>query len=404
MERFKGFTGPALVFLFFLWFLWFANFSLRIIFAPIMPILEDEFAVTHARASGIFVFLSIGYGAAVVLSGFFSGRIGYKRSIVSSLLLLSLVAFLIPLVNKFYLLYAFSLLVGVSVGLYIPSAIPLITEYYAEKDWGKAISIHDTGASTAIFATPFLTLGLLQFISWRGIFVVFGCVFLICSIVFHFTSTEVKLSNVPMGVLTRILKTKTLWLMAVMWIFGAGANLGIYSIVPLYLTKELHLEIGHANTLLGISRVGSLVTAAACGFLIDRFNLKKFMFAIMIISGIITILVGISPVRYTGIVLFLQAFFVTGFFPIGLVMIAKIFSREMRGLATGVTLAIGMIWGGGIIPYLLGVCGDLYSFRLGIVILGVLFTCSSVLVFRPRDGFLIVPQTSIVSFRGGKHN
>ncbi len=385
MERFKGFTGSALVYLFFLWFLWFANFSLRIVFAPIMPILEDEFAVTHARASGIFVFLSIGYGAAVVLSGFFSGRIGYKRSIVSSLALLSIVAFLIPLVNKFYLLYTFAFLVGISVGLYIPSAIPLITEYYSEKDWGKAISIHDTGASTAIFATPFIALGCLQFISWRGIFVIFGCVFLACSIIFHFASTEVKLSNLPKGMLVRILRTKTLWLMAVMWIFGAGANLGVYSIVPLYLTKELHLEIGHANMLLGISRVGSLVTAGACGFLIDRFNLKKFMFNVMIISGLITIMIGISPVRYTGIVLFLQAFFVTGFFPIGLVMIAKTFNRETRSLATGITLAISMVSGGGIIPYLLGISGDLYSFRFGIIILGICLTSASVLVFKLKD-------------------
>ncbi|HEX2966731.1 MAG TPA: MFS transporter, partial [Syntrophorhabdaceae bacterium] len=367
MGRYEGLSGKALLFLFFLWFLWFTNFSLRVIFSPIMPILEDEFAVTHAKASGVFVFLSIGYGTAVVLSGFFSGRIGYKRSIVSSLALLSLVAFLIPLVNKFYLLYAFAFLVGISVGLYIPSAIPLITEYYSEKDWGKAISIHDTGASSAIFATPFIVLGLLQFVPWRGIFVVFGCVFLACSVVFYLVSTEVRLSDLPRGMLLSILKMKILWIMAVLWIFGAGANLGIYSIAPLYLTKELGLDIGRANTIVGISRIGSLVTAGACGFLIDRFNLKKFMFNVMIISGVITILLGIAPVRYTGIVLFLQAFFVTGFFPIGLVMIAKAFNREMMSLATGITLAISMISGGGIIPYLLGICGDLYSFRIGIV-------------------------------------
>lgn len=384
MERYKNFTGKALLFLFFLWFLWFSNFSLRIVFAPILPILEDEFAINHAMASGIFVFLSVGYGIAVVVSGFFSGRIGYKRSIVSSLALLSFISFLIPFIENFYVLYVFAFIVGFSVGLYIPSAIPLITEYYSEKNWGRAIAVHDTGASSAIFATPFIVLGLLHFLPWQGIFIIFGVIFALCSIIFYFISTEVKLSNLPKGLLATVLRTKALWIMAGMWTFGASANLGIYAIIPLYLTKELNFEIGYANTLLGISRIGSLATAAACGFLIDHFSLKKFMFIIMIISGIVTVLLGISPEKYTGILLFAQAFFVTGFFPIGLVIIAKMFNRDTRGLATGVILAVSMISGGGIAPYLLGICGDLYSFRLGIIIIGALLTAASALVFRLR--------------------
>jgi hypothetical protein len=44
-----------------------------------------------------------------------------------------------------------------------------------------------------------------------------------------------------------------------------------------------------------------------------------------------------------------------------------------------------MVFGSGIIPYLLGVSGDLNSFRLGIVILGVLVTLSSGLIFRLKD-------------------
>lgn len=381
MERYSNFRGQALFFLFFLWFIWFANFLLRIVFSPILPIIEDEFMVNHARASSIFIFLSAGYGVAVIVSGLFSGKLGYKKSIVFSLALLSLVAFLIPLVHNFFLLYFFAFVLGFSVGLYLPSAIPLITEYYSEKNWGKAIAIHDTGASSAIFATPFVALFLLHFFPWRGIFVVFACILLVCSVVFYFVSSEVKISNPPKAMFRDIVKIRSLWLIAIIWIFGAGANLGIYAIVPLYLTKELHLNIGYANTILGISRLGSVGVAIACGFLIDRFNLRTFMFLVMIITGGFTVLMGLAPVKYIGIVLFLQAFFVTGFFPVGLVVIAKTFNREMRSLATGIILAVSMVFGGGIVPYFLGVSGDLYSFRLGITILGILAALASTLIF-----------------------
>lgn len=385
MGKYSDLRGRALLFLFFLWFLWFINFSVRIVLSPILPIIEDEFAVSHAQAGSIFIFLSTGYSFAVIVSGLFSGRFGYKKSIVFSLAMLSLVNFLIPMVRNFFLLYIFAFVLGFSVGLYIPCAIPLITEYYSEKNWGKAIAIHDTGASIAIFATPFVALFLLHFFPWRGIFTVFACVFLICSTVFCFICSEVKISNPPRTMFRDIVKIRSLWLMAVIWIFGAGANLGVYSITPLYLTKELQLSIGYANTILGISRLGSVGVAVACGFLIDRFNLRKVMFIVLIVTGFSTVLMGLVPAGYIGIALFLQAFFVTAFFPIGLVAIARTFSREMRGLATGIILALSMVFGGGIIPYFLGVSGDLCSFRLGISILGVSAVLVSTLIFHLKE-------------------
>ncbi|MGZ3749128.1 MAG: MFS transporter, partial [Pseudobdellovibrionaceae bacterium] len=248
MERYSNLRGKALLLLFFFWFIWFSTFTIRIVFAPILPLVEDEFRINHSLASSIFLFLSAGYGTAVLVAGFFSGKFGYKKSIVLSLGLLGLVALLVPLVQSFYLLYVFACVIGFSVGLYLPAAISLITEYYSEKNWGRAIAIHDTGAPTAIFATPFLALFLLHFFHWRGIFVALACIYLVSSIVFWFVSSEVKVTNPPKTVLSDLIKIKSLWLMAVIWVFGAGSNIGLYSVIPLYLTKELQLNIGQANT------------------------------------------------------------------------------------------------------------------------------------------------------------
>ena len=385
MERYSNLRGKALLFLFFLWFLWFTTFIIRIVFAPILPLVEDEFRINHSLASSIFLFLSAGYSTAVLVAGFFSGKFGYKKSIVLSLGLLGLIAFLLPLVQSFYLLYVFASVIGFSVGLYLPAAIPLITEYYSERNWGKAIAIHDTGAPSAIFATPFVALFLLHSFHWRGIFVVLACVYLVCSIVFWFVSSEVKVSHPPQTVFSDLIKIKSLWLMAVIWVFGAGSNIGLYSVVPLYLTKELQLNIGQANTILGFSRLGAIGMAIGCGLLMDRFNLRKIMSTVMIITGVLTVLMGLASVRYIGIVLFLQAFFVTAFFPAGLVGIAKTFSREMRSLATGIILAVSMVSGAGIIPYLLGVSGDTISFRLGITILGIFTALSSKLISNLKE-------------------
>ncbi|MCX5810381.1 MAG: MFS transporter [Proteobacteria bacterium] len=155
--------------------------------------------------------------------------------------------------------------------------------------------------------------------------------------------------------------------------------------IPLYLAKELGLAIGYANTILGISRLGAIGVAISCGFLIDRFNMRWVMFLVLLITGGLTVLMGVVSARFIGIILFLQAFCVTAFFPVGLVAIAKTFSREMRSLATGIILALSIVSGGGLIPYLLGLSGDLYSFRLGITILGIFAALSSRLVFNLKE-------------------
>lgn len=385
MEHHKELKGQALLFLLFLWVLWFTNFGVRIIFSPILPLVEDEFTVSHALAGSIFIFQSIGYGLSLFFSGFYSGRLGYKKSIILSMLVTSLVCFLIPFVKIFPTFYLFSFLLGFSTGVYLPSVMPLITEHFDERNWGKSIAIHDSAASICIFSIPFLALFLLQFFKWREIFEVFAVIFLLSAVIFYFAGDEVKIRHSEKTKLGDLIKRRSLWIIAILWMFAGGANMGIYFIVPLYLTKELSLDIGYANTLLGVSRLGGIAVAILCGFLVDRFSLRKIMFMMLLLTGIFTVLMGVGSVRYVGVFLFFQALVVTGFFPLGLVSLARLFNREVRGLATGLTLTIGVICGAGFMPYLLGLAGDLLSFRFGISMLGMAVILSSGLIFSLKE-------------------
>lgn len=369
--------GKALLALSLFWSLWFINFTGRTIFSPLLPLIEDEFMIGHAMASSVFMFQSAGYGISQCFSSLFSGRFGYKRSILLSLLVSSLVFLLFAYTRLFSVFYIYSFIMGLSIGLYIPAAIPLITEYFSEKDWGKAIAIHDSAAPISIFVTPFIAILLLHFLTWRGACIVFAICFLISAFVVFLASEEVKIKDPMIISFKRVIRMPQLWLIGIIFTSASGANLGVYFICPLYMTKELHMDMAHANAILGISRLGSIGVAMLIGFIVDRMELKKTMRLLIFFTGILTILVALSPPRYVGIPLFFQAVIVSGVFPVGLVSIARLFGREIRGMATGFTMAISVGIGGGLIPYLLGLSGDLLSFRIGILVLGGLVTLSS---------------------------
>ena len=101
------------------------------------------------------------------------------------------------------------------------------------------------------------------------------------------------------------------------------------------------------------------------------------MFHVFLLSGILTMLVGFVSLPFIGLFLFLQTTCVTVFFPVSLVVAAKVFSTETRGMAMGFVGTISTIVAVGIVPYLLGLSGDLVSFRFGIIVLGALAVLSS---------------------------
>jgi MFS transporter, NNP family, nitrate/nitrite transporter len=385
MRRYSDLKGEAVGFLFLLWSLWFFSFSGRIIFSPILPLIEDEFMVTHARASSIFMFQATGYAAGLILSGFYAGRVGFKKSILFSFAILVCVCFCVPFVRAFLVFYLLLFFNGFSTGIYLPAIIPLIREHFAERNWGKAISIYDSAASVSIFSVPFIVLFLLNYFHWRGIFGVLGVALLIIAMLFSLKGEELKIREPHRTVFKVLIMRKSLWVMVTIIAFIAGANMGVYFILPLYLTKELSLSIGHANTLLGISRLGGVVVAILCGFLVDRFNLRKIVFTLMIVSGILTILLGMAPTPVIGIVLFLQAIFVTGLMPISFVCITRLFDRETTSMAVAFITVSSSMFGTGLMPYLLGLSGDLLSFRFGIIVLGLLLTMISWLILSLRD-------------------
>ncbi len=150
MDRFQALNGRALLFLAFFWFLWFLSFTTRAVFSPILPLVEDEFAVSHATATSLFAFISMGYCLSLFLSGIFAGRVGYKKSICFSMLLSSIVFGIIPFVETFSMLRLLTFAIGLAAGIYIPSSLPLLTEYYHENIWGKTIAIHDSAASSSV--------------------------------------------------------------------------------------------------------------------------------------------------------------------------------------------------------------------------------------------------------------
>ncbi len=365
--------------LFVFWCLWYLNFSTRTIFSPILPLIEDNLQLSHGKAGGLFISLSIGYSLSLLAAGRFTLTWGYKKLVASGFLGVGLVFIGFQFLESYLSFHLLFFLIGVFTGTYIPGILPIITETYKPRYWGRAIGLHDSAASFSIFTIPILMAYGLQFLSYKMLLLLLGILALIFPLFFWKVSIEPKKEGPQKGqVYVDLFKKRTVWIMILLWILSSGSSMGVFSILPLYLIKERGIEFELANTLLGISRAGGMAVPILIGFLVDRYGYRAILLTSLLLTGLSTVgLAMANNLRIIFIFLVLQAFLSLGFFPVALATISKLASLSNRSMMLGVIMSVGVGFGLGLIPFLLGWTADHFNFRVGILCLGILTVFSS---------------------------
>jgi NNP family nitrate/nitrite transporter-like MFS transporter len=370
-----------IILLFIFWSLWFLNFSTRTVLAPLLPLVEDELAITHALAGSLFFYMSVGFTISVFMSGWISKYLGYKRSIIVSFLTLVLALIGFRFAETYYYFAAVSFFVGLTSGIYLPCAIPLITSIFSRDNWGKVIGFHETAASASFLAIPILVALALRFCHWKTCFIMLSGVCLLVIILFWVLAPDPRPQEGRRSSYSTILLRKDFWLVNIIWAINVMATYGIYSITPLFLVTERGLQLELANTIFGVSRIGGLFATILIGFVLDRYAIKKILFIIIIVTGFSTIGVALAQVFWLLVgMLVIQATVSVAFFPSAIMAISKITRLDERSTFMGMILAIASIWGVGITPLGLGAVADAWNFQIGILILGVLSILSCMLM------------------------
>ena len=169
--------------------------------------------------------------------------------------------------------------------------------------------------------------------------------------------------------------------MAILFALGAGAGVGVFAMTPTYLVAERGMNPEVVNTLVGLSRLSSLVIIFIAGYLVDRFGVRRVITAVMVAAGIGTIGLSLASPSLLIAAVFLQPILTACFFPAGFVAIARIAPRQMHNLTISFMFPIGYAVGAGLVPFLLGLLGDRLSFAFGLRLYGGLLIASAVLPF-----------------------
>ena len=344
----------------------------RVILSPLLPSIEEDLGLSHAESGGLFLLMSIGYSIAMLASGFISAKISHRGTIIASILSNGSGALLVSLSPSMTGIRISLFVLGMGSGLYFPSAMATITNLVDSKNWGKAIAVHELGPNLGFILAPILTEYGLRFTSWRGILFATGIACLLIGGVFalfgaggRFAGQRPNVGNVG-----QIFSLPSFWIMVVLMSLAAGAGLGTYSIIPIYLISERGMEGGLVNTLLSLSRISGLFVTFLSGWLADRFGTKLVLAGAAAIAAASTMLLGLEASTWLVPILLLQPAAITAFFPVALSALSGIGPERARNVAVSLTIPFVFLFGGGIVPAVMGLMGEGGSFALGFILLG----------------------------------
>jgi NNP family nitrate/nitrite transporter-like MFS transporter len=202
----------------------------------------------------------------------------------------------------------------------------------------------------------------------------------------NFAGEALNLSAILM-----LVKQRSFFIMLIVFCAGIGGFLGIYTMLPLYLVTEQGMEREIANTLIAISRIPCLAVVFAAGWVTDRFGPKRTLLWALILNGTLTIALGFGEGLWTVVFVFLQPMISACFPPAALVVLSLINPQEIRHIAVSITIPSAFIFGGGIVPILIGTMGDVGLFWLGIAIVGGFILMVSILPWYLVDPEKVVP-------------
>ncbi|UCF31570.1 MAG: MFS transporter [bacterium] len=358
------------------------NFLARFIWGPLLVPIERDLGISHTGAGSLFFLITIGYMVGLLISGYVSQRFSHPGAIGLSCVSCGIVLAGASMADSLLFLAISMVLVGLATGIYLPSAIPSLTYGLAPGDYGKAYSFHEVSPSLCFIIGPILAEVMLRHYPWERVLLpVAGGIFLLGIIYLLRPVTGRTYGEAPSSKsVRRVLSERRYWFLLFIFMLGAGANVGVYAMLPLYLQAGRGLDQTTANTLLSMSRIAAIFSPFIVGWATDRFGPRRLLAAIMVLNGAATAMLGVGPERLFRGALFIQPMLSTAFFPPIWTILSEIVHPRSRNLGVSLIVPPAFIMGGGVLPTVIGAFGDAGMFPVGFILWGVMTFLSVVAV------------------------
>lgn len=371
------------------WFAWFWNFSYRMMVPALLPAIQASLLLSNWQAGNVIGVLNLGYAASAYPSGLYSTRFGPKRIICFGIVLTAVCMLLLTISQSYLTMLALTFIAGLGLGTYLPQGLALLSQEYGKRKRGTIMGVHETAAPIGQAIGPLFVSMMLLPLGWTGCIQAWFALAAIPVISFLFVVSKYR-ANPSSGENIHEVREWPLRLYATVVLLNSciwSANLGLISMIPIYMVQVFLLDAAFAAFLVGATRFSGAFGQLMGGALSDRVGRFKVLLAVVAVTAVSTVGVAFAPFGPVMIAsMVIQAMATAAFFPVIFATVSDHTSSRTRAKVLGIINAAAGFIGGSLSPIIIGYLADEFNFKdafLYPVILGF-FACFLILYLRKQ--------------------
>ena len=335
----------------------------RFLVLPMYPIIMRDLHLDYADLGRITGALAITWGISAFVVGRWSDRIGRRRMLVGAMLVFSILVGLSGLAAGALSLIAIRALMGTAEGAYAPPSLVATLEASKPSRHGFNLGMQQaTAPLLGLALAPILVTQLMQVIDWRYIFLLTTppgilIAFLLWRTVRDPIRLRVENDTEPRGRLRDLGGYRNVSLAALIMLSCLNALVVLTAFLPSYMIDQLKLPISSMGYVMSAVGFGAVCGSIAIPALSDLSGRKPA--AVLAVIGAAAALVMLSGTGADARLLFTWLL-ITSFFLYGLISLnvgplsIESVPVHLRATASGVVIAVGELFGGGVAPIAAG--------------------------------------------------
>jgi len=371
-----------------LWLTWLWNFSYRMMFTAIMPALQFSMQLSNEAIGLLVGSLFLGYAVLSYPFSLASGKLSEKWTICGGVVLTTISLLAFSASRSFVSLVVLGFVAGAGLSAYLPQGLSLLSKEYPMHQVGSVMGLHETAAPLGQTLGPLFVWSAIATLGWSGCLQAWSLYSFVICIMVLFLVPEGKRIVKPSSKRAKELHTSNSLLFTMITVQAAvwSCNLGLLSMLPVYLAQTFLLDVSYVAFILGISRITGAAGQLTGGYLSDRLGRARILLFSTMMVFIAT--AWITSVPFSGfyvIGLFFQGIVSSAFFPIFFAMISDITHQSNRAKMLGLTNSIAAFIGGTLSPAVIGFLSDRFSFRIAFlypIMMGVVGCVGALYVWR----------------------
>ncbi|WP_322045856.1 MFS transporter [Paraburkholderia sp. J67] len=339
----------------------------RFLIMPLFPVMMKDMGLDYRDLGYITGVLSVAWGISALCTGRLSDRYGHRKVIIPALLIFSALVGLSGLATGVSSLLVIRALMGCAEGAYVPSSITATLDASRPNRHGLNLGLQQAAAPLfGLCLTPVLVTQLLLWMPWHAIFAVVALPGFVLSLLMWRVLRNTKSreqARAPESTSAEanswrdLLRVRNVRLsMAAMLCWMTGITV-VGAFLPNYLSDYLHLDLQQMGYVLSATGAGGALGTALMPALSDRMGRKPVM--LMSVLGALTAFGLLTRVGSSIVPLF-ALMFAAVFFLMSLTTLTvgpistESVPPQLATAASGLTIGVGEIFGGGIAPALGG--------------------------------------------------